>query len=58
MSEEILFTDLSPPPSSSTALTPLAALADIPEEDLWLAKQKGNVPAARTNSTCSISCAR
>ena len=40
MSEEILFTDLSPPPSSSTALTPLAALADIPEEDIWLAKQK------------------
>jgi hypothetical protein len=40
MSEELL-TGLSPPqPSPSTALSPIAALAEIPEEDIWLAKQK------------------
>lgn len=41
MSNEDLITGLSPPqPSPSTALSPIAALADIPEEDIWLAKQK------------------
>jgi integrase/recombinase XerD len=41
MSEENLITGLSPPPASaSTALSPIARLADIPEEEIWLAKQK------------------
>ena len=40
MTDEVLFTGLSPPPSAASALTPLARLADIPEEDIWLAKQK------------------
>ena len=36
-----MITGLSPPqPSRSTALSPVAALANIPEEDIWLAKQK------------------
>jgi hypothetical protein len=29
------------------ALSPIAALADIPEEDIWLAKQK-----KQTHATC------
>lgn len=41
MSEEIMITGLSPPrASASTALSPIARLADIPEEEIWLAKQK------------------
>jgi integrase/recombinase XerD len=41
MSEENVLTGLSPPPGSdSTALSPIARLADIPEEEIWLAKQK------------------
>ena len=41
MSEENFITGLSPPPSpASTALSPIARLADIPEEEIWLAKQK------------------
>jgi integrase/recombinase XerD len=40
MSDES-FSGLSPlHPSPSTALSPIAALADIPEEEIWLAKQK------------------
>ena len=41
MNDETIITGLSPPQSSrSTALSPIAALADIPEEEIWLAKQK------------------
>jgi hypothetical protein len=41
MNEENLTTGLSPhPASASTALSPIARLADIPEEEIWLAKQK------------------
>jgi site-specific recombinase XerD len=41
MTDDVLITGRSPPqPSPSTALSPIAALADIPEEDIWLAKQK------------------
>ena len=40
MSDES-FTGLSTPqPLPSTALSPIAALADIPEQEIWLAKQK------------------
>jgi hypothetical protein len=39
MSDESFFTGLSPP-SPSTPLSPIAVLADIPEEEIWLAKQK------------------
>ena len=43
MSEENLITGLSPPQASaSTALSPIARLADIPEEEIWLAKQKSS----------------
>jgi hypothetical protein len=41
MCDETIITGLSPPQSSpSTALSPIVALADIPEEEIWLAKQK------------------
>jgi site-specific recombinase XerC len=41
MSDETIITGLSSPqPSPSTALSPIARLADIPEEEIWLAKQK------------------
>lgn len=41
MSGATLVTELSPPQaSSSRALSPIAQLADIPEEEIWLAKQK------------------
>ena len=41
MNDETLITGLSPSqPSPSTALSPIAALANIPEEEIWLAKQK------------------
>jgi integrase/recombinase XerD len=41
MTDDVLITGLSPPQlSPSTALSPIAALADIPEEETWLAKQK------------------
>jgi integrase len=41
MTDDVLITGLSPPQRSpSTTLSPIAALADIPEEEIWLAKQK------------------
>jgi hypothetical protein len=59
MSNDTPITGLSPPQASpSTALSPIAALADIPEEDIWLAKQKSKRTRCATSSTCSTSCAR
>ncbi len=41
MSNQDILAELSPPQASpSTALSPIAQLADIPEEEIWLAKQK------------------
>jgi hypothetical protein len=39
------------------ALSPLAQLAAIPEEDIWLAKQKSARTRAPTGSTYSTPCA-
>jgi hypothetical protein len=40
------------------AVSTVAALADIPEEEIWLAKRKASAPAAPTSKTCCTSCAR
>jgi hypothetical protein len=40
MSDDTLITGLSPQPSPSTTLSIVAALIDIPQENIWRAKQK------------------
>jgi hypothetical protein len=56
MSYEPPITGLSPFPRLPRLSGPLAALADIPEEEIWLAKKKSaSAPAVFTGSTCSIS---
>ena len=42
MSDELLIGQSPPHPSPSTALSPIAALADTPEEHILLAKQKSD----------------
>ena len=47
-----------PMPFAPARVSLVAHLAEIPEEDIWLAKQRARAPAGRIGSTFGTSCSR